>query len=125
MPQVTLEYTANLPIQPAKLLTAVNAALFATGQFKLPQDIKSRARALEVFAVGDDLPNQAFVHLQIAVLDGRSIEVRRQIADAGLAALQQAMDWDALPLQVQLGAEVKEMTLATYARVKNTPQAAA
>ncbi|MDH5856145.1 5-carboxymethyl-2-hydroxymuconate Delta-isomerase [Lampropedia aestuarii] len=124
MPQVHLEYSANLPIDAAKVLKAVNAALFATGQFKLPQDIKSRAQAFDAFVVGDDLPHQAFVHLRVAVIDGRSVEVRKAIADAALAALQAAHDWQALPLQVQLGAEVHEITLATYARAITTPQVA-
>lgn len=116
MPQVHLDYSANLPIDATQVLKAVNAALFATGQFALPQDIKSRAQAFEAFAIGDDLPHQAFVHLRVGVLDGRSLEVRKAIADAALAALQGAHNWQALPLQVQLGAEVHEITLATYAR---------
>jgi len=122
MPQVHLEYSANLPIDAAQVLKDVNAALFATGQFTLPQDIKSRAQAFEVFSIGEALPNQAFAHLRVAVIDGRSVEVRRQIADAALAALQAAFDWNALPVQVQLAAEVHEITLATYARSISTPQ---
>jgi len=39
-----------------------------------------------------------------------------------LAALQAAFDWNALPVQVQLAAEVHEITLATYARSISTPQ---
>lgn len=125
MPQVHLAYSANLPMDAAKVLKAVNAALFATGQFQLPQDIKSRAQAFDVFAIGEDLPHQAFVHLTVAVIEGRSIEVRKAIADAALAALQNAHDWNALPVQVQLAAEIQEITLATYARSISTPQVAA
>lgn len=125
MPQVHLDYSANLPIDAGAVLKAVNQALYATGQFKLPQDIKSRAQAFEDFCIGDALPQQGFAHLRVAVIDGRSIEVRRQIADAALAALQNAFDWQTLPLQVQLAAEVHEITLATYARTVTAGQVAA
>lgn len=120
MPQITLEYTNNIEnFDAVATLTALNEALFATGNFANAQDIKARATPIDTFVVGANMAQQAFVHLKIAIVAGRAIEVRKQLADIGLETLQKALSKQSV--QVQLASEVQEITLACYSRAIRLP----
>ena len=120
MPQITLEYTNNIQnFDAAATLAALNQALFATGNFANEQDLKARASAVDAFVVGVNMAQQAFIHLKIAVVAGRAMEVRKQLADIGLDILQKALPSQSV--QVQLAAEVQEITLGCYSRAIRSP----
>lgn len=115
MPHLTLEYTDNLSALPLRpLLHALNQRLIASGQFSGP-DIKSRALPLTQYLVGDQDDGQAFVHLRLALLDGRDDAVKQALSTALLQILQQqvtAPDGCAL----QLCVEVCDIHRASYAK---------
>lgn len=120
MPQISLEYTKNIEnFDASATLAAINKALFATGHFANEQDLKGRAFAIDTYVVGVNLPQQAFIHLKIAVVNGRSIEVRKTLADLALQALQKALPPQ--KVQVQLAAEVQEIELGCYSRAIRAP----
>lgn len=116
MPHLTLEYTPNLPAFDAKaVLWQLNASLVASGQFE-EIDIKSRALALETFAVGSEAPLQrAFVHVRLALLSGRTQAVKRELSERLLSVLQVLQVWPA-DLHVQLCVEIQEIERESYAK---------
>lgn len=114
MPHLTIDYSNNLDasITPALLRTA-NAALLATGQFQ-EADIKSRAQGFDCFAVGTQVAARGFVAARLAILSGRSSQIKREVADALLAALEAAITDDKLELQISV--EVVDIDRDSYAK---------
>ena len=113
MPHLTLEYSGNLPVSAKVLLLNMNAALAASAHFK-EIDIKSRAVRFDEFAVGT-ADGRAFVHAKLAILQGRTAEIKRQLSETLLVALQSAGNWPA-GLDIQLCAEIQELESASYAK---------
>ncbi len=115
MPHLTLEYTANLhDFDPAKALAALNHAALASGQFD-EADIKSRAIRLDTYRIGTSTAPRAFIHVRVALLSGRTPEVRKHLAQSLLAALTTAVD---LPKtgEIQLSVETTDIDRASYAK---------
>jgi 5-carboxymethyl-2-hydroxymuconate isomerase len=116
MPHLTIEYSENLPqFDASNALMALNQALVASGQFE-EIDIKSRAIRFSHFLVGTATANRAFVHAKLAILSGRSIEVKQELSKSLLSTLNGVCDWPAT-LQVQLCAEVQEIERKSYAKM--------
>lgn len=121
MPHFTLEHTTNLPALDAQaLLHAANQALFASGQFGAEIDIKSRAIPLDTFAVGtagDGL--RGFIHAKLAILSGRNAEIKRQLSEAVLAAIEANYS---VPkhMDVQISVEIVDLDRASYAKAAHT-----
>lgn len=115
MPHLTLEYTRNLnDFDPARALSALNEAMFDSGLFG-EADIKSRAIGLDCYQVGlRDVP-RGFVHVNVAMLSGRSDEERKALADNLLAALLPLIAGQAVG-EVQLSVETSDLHRPTYAK---------
>lgn len=115
MPHLTLEYTDNLIAFDARsALRRASEAMFDSGLFT-ENDIKCRARGCSDFCVGVRLLRRGFVHAHIALMPGRSIEERKELAAAVLVALRQ--DFPGLPEgEVQFSVETVEIDRATYAK---------
>ena len=90
MPHLHMEYTANLPELNADLaLIRLNNALVGSGQFAAEFDIKSRAVKVETFKVGTAMGERGFVHVKLALLSGRSPQIKKQLSESLLAVLQE------------------------------------
>jgi 5-carboxymethyl-2-hydroxymuconate isomerase len=80
MPHIVLEYSENLPELPdfRALFDDIHQALNRVGGIKI-ENCKSRARVAEHCYIGDGDPDNAFVHLDIEFVKGRSAEVKQAI----------------------------------------------
>ncbi|PQZ92038.1 MULTISPECIES: 5-carboxymethyl-2-hydroxymuconate Delta-isomerase [Pseudomonas] len=117
MPHLHLEYTANLTqLDTDKALLRLNHALVASGQFGAEFDIKSRAIEVESFRVGTGLNERGFVAVRLALLSGRSPQVKKQLSESLLAVLQDLGPWPE-GIQVQLSVEARDMDRDTYSKV--------
>ncbi|WP_373973960.1 5-carboxymethyl-2-hydroxymuconate Delta-isomerase [Chitinibacter sp. SCUT-21] len=113
MPNLTLEYTANLSdFDAVKNLASLNQYLIETGLFK-EIEIKSRAIALHDFRIGGSAQNSAFVHATLSILRGRSVETRRELSEGLLQTLASHNDWSAT-ISTQLRTEIREIDQDTY-----------
>jgi 5-carboxymethyl-2-hydroxymuconate isomerase len=109
-----MEYTSNLPALDAdKALLRLNHALVASGQFAAEFDIKSRAAQVGVFRVGTGLGERAFVHVKLALLSGRSAEIKQQLSQSLLAVLKDLCEWPA-EVEVQLCVEILDIDREPY-----------
>ncbi|KAE9651186.1 5-carboxymethyl-2-hydroxymuconate Delta-isomerase [Pseudomonas sp. PB105] len=116
MPHLHLEYTANLTdLAVDKTLLRLNNVLMASGQFGSEFDIKSRAVKLESFQVGTSLIPRGFIAVKLSLLSGRSPQVKQQLSQSLLAALQDLGDWPAA-LQVQLSVQLVDMDRDSYSK---------
>jgi 5-carboxymethyl-2-hydroxymuconate isomerase len=80
MPHINLEYSENLPELPdfRALFDDIHLALGRIGGIKI-ENCKSRARAARYCYIGDGNPDNAFIHLEIEFVKGRSAEVKQAI----------------------------------------------
>lgn len=115
MPHLTLEYTSNLPqINPHETLLALNQVLIASKQFK-ETDIKSRAILLETYLIGGSSENRAFVSVKVAILSGRSAEIKQALSTQLLEVLKQQCPVSE-PIGLQLCVEVVDIDPTTYSK---------
>ncbi len=117
MPHCILEASDNLLDQPdwSALLRAVNGRLVATGLFT-EADIKSRVIQHSAFLIGDGAPDQAFVTLNLQILDGRSDEVKAQLSEALLPLLLAAFPNTMAGMRCSLTVQVTDIHRPSYRR---------
>ena len=82
MPHLIVEYSANLErhLDVPHLVAGVHAAALETGVFPIG-GIRSRAVRREVYAIADQHPDNAFIHVQARIGKGRAAEVRQKAAE--------------------------------------------
>ncbi len=115
MPHLTLEYSTNIgrPEGLPALLTTLHRVLAEIGGIKR-ENCKSRAYPASDFLVSDGKPEDAFVHLDIRFLEGRSMDVKQAIGQQAVALLQQFFDPTGDRPGLQLTVEVRDITRSTY-----------
>ncbi|MBF8730603.1 5-carboxymethyl-2-hydroxymuconate Delta-isomerase [Pseudomonas guariconensis] len=116
MPHLNLEYSDNLAdLNVDLLLMRLNHTLVGSGQFADELDIKSRAQAFSHYRVGTAPVERAFAHVRLAILSGRSPEVKKQLSASLLAVLQEAIAARE-GLDIQLCVEVLDIDRESYAK---------
>ncbi|ETI58140.1 5-carboxymethyl-2-hydroxymuconate Delta-isomerase [Marinomonas profundimaris] len=110
MPHCILEYSQNLEqeVPPADLLEAIKSACVASAIFSL-DDIKLRSFPYKSFLTGGQ--EDAFMHVTIRMLSGRTQEQKKQLSHLILEALTQFSLTD-----VSLSVEMCDMDRETYAK---------
>ncbi|QHG66483.1 5-carboxymethyl-2-hydroxymuconate Delta-isomerase [Pseudomonas putida] len=118
MPHLNLEYSDNLrELNVDVLLLRLNHALVGSGQFADEADIKSRAEAFKQYRVGTAPGKRAFAHVRLAILSGRSPEVKQQLSNGLLEVLREAIPAQA-GLDIQLCVEVLDIDRVPYAKLR-------
>ena len=109
MPQVEIEYSANLAdsFDARAFAGRVHEALVEHAGADL-LNCKTRLSALGDYLVGDGAPERAMVHADLRILPGRSDEQKQALAEGVLEALTEAAK-GAAGLDVQLTVEVREL----------------
>lgn len=114
MPHIVLEYSQNLiaHVNVPQLLTDLHTALGAQPDIDLKK-IKTRALVLADSVVKDNEYGQGqMLHVTVSVLEGRSVELRKQYGSV-LYDILKAAKPDKFP-DCALTLEVREMTRETY-----------
>lgn len=119
MPHLVLEYSANVPDEPdlPSVLLDLHDALVASGLFER-KDVKSRAVRHDVFAVADGAEDRAFVALSIAILDGRSDDVKSALSETALEVLVRAYPNLVAGGRGAITVEIRDLHRASYRRVR-------
>ncbi len=115
MPQLTLEYTANIrqPIESDVLFAQLHNILATTGGIRT-DNCKSRAIRLDDFFIGDGNDEHAFIHLSVRFLEGRSPEVIRQVGEQSLEILQTKFLPTNAELKLQITVEIGDIQGQRY-----------
>ena len=117
MPHLNLEYSDNLrQLNVDQLLLRLNHALVGSGQFADELDIKSRAQAFAQYRVGTAPGERAFAHVRLAILSGRSEQVKQQLSSSLLEVLHEAIP-TTVGLDIQLCVEVLDIDREPYAKL--------
>jgi 5-carboxymethyl-2-hydroxymuconate isomerase len=110
MPQVILEFSANvIEINNLSDLFLYCHEILAS---RLPTAIatcKSRAIKSDIYCIGDGDPRNAFVHLTLKVLPGRSDDTLRKIGESIMEKLTGHFSESLSKLNLQITLEILEL----------------
>ncbi len=117
MPHIHLEYSENLqPLDVKGTLTALNRAFFESGYVSDINDIKSRAVCQQNYVIGlGEASGEAYLHVKVSLLSGRSTAVQQEISALLLNVLQQQVQ-PHTGLRIQMCVEILEMNKETYSK---------
>ncbi|MFV3411016.1 5-carboxymethyl-2-hydroxymuconate Delta-isomerase [Pseudomonas nitroreducens] len=92
MPQIAIDYTANLAddLAPLGLAQQLHEAAQRLGVFPL-NGLRTFARAFGEYQVGANTQNEAFINIQIRIAPGRPEELRQRIVDTLFATAEQTL----------------------------------
>jgi 5-carboxymethyl-2-hydroxymuconate isomerase len=115
MPHITLEYTDNIgqPIEFRDLFAELHQVLASIAGISIA-NCKSRALSLDTYHVGEGKAGNAFVHLEVQLLEGRSAELKREIAERGLEVLKKHFARSLSDRHLQITLEVRDMQRQAY-----------
>ena len=116
MPHVVLEYSNDLAPLPdtRSLFGDVHAVLEAVAGVQLANS-KSRAHGVDAY-VGDGDDANAFVHLDVRLMEGRSDATKAEISRRCLAILMEAFADAEVGRNLQITISVSDLERATYAK---------
>ncbi|AWL28890.1 5-carboxymethyl-2-hydroxymuconate Delta-isomerase [Acinetobacter defluvii] len=118
MPQMIVEYSDNIKnLDHQALMLDLNHALFDTGLIDHSFNIKTRIRANQDFLIGFGDNNQAYIHVRLAIMTGRTLEQRKLISDQLFRCLKNFEKYQAIGLEVQLCVELAEMLRDVYGKI--------
>ncbi len=115
MPHITLEYSSNIleknNLKP--LFSSIHQILTEALPTKL-EACKSRAIKYEEFYLADGSENNAFLHLNIKVMKGRSVELINSIALKITSLLKEYFSKSSKALNLQITLEMDELQPTYY-----------
>ena len=114
MPQVILEYSANIaqPVETVNILGELTAVISAASDIAI-SNFKSRVIRREEFLAGGGADG-AFVHLAVGVFSGKPFDVKRRIGEDCLEYLEEYFEEAAAKLDLQITVEIREMEKQSY-----------
>ncbi|WP_369957901.1 5-carboxymethyl-2-hydroxymuconate Delta-isomerase [Psychrobacter sp. CLB018] len=114
MPHLTIQVTPNVTItHEESFLKALNQALWDSGHFGKPTDIKARIVPIETFLVGveDDEQRNGFVYAHLKIMSGRDEVIRHQLAELLTAAIEERLHaQQSGRADIQICVEVEEIS---------------
>lgn len=122
MPQLTLEYSANLSFDAQAVLGRLHEALAATGAIRL-NALKSRAVRHSDYRVGDGNPDYAFVNVMLWIRPGRPHEVQQELAAAIFTVLKEEFGPRFETGYLSLSVDVHEFAEGIFKTEHNIPVA--
>lgn len=115
MPQIVLEHSANVAPGNAlkEVMQRIHQIISTTGAISI-DNCKSRCYCADNFLVGNGDPDNAFVHLDVRFVEGRTLEVRQAIGEQ----LKRCLTEYFLPAngnkKLQITVEVRDIVLDEY-----------
>lgn len=115
MPQITLEYTANLdePRDYQALFGELHRILADSGNVRI-DNCKSRAVRHEHFRIADGSSRHAFVHVSLRLMKGRTLDWKRAIGAGFLDAVKRAYTSEMKEFDLQITVDIGDIGPETY-----------
>jgi 5-carboxymethyl-2-hydroxymuconate isomerase len=115
VPHLTLEYTANLAqdIPFSSLFSELHQVLSNVCGVHVA-NCKSRAVRHETYVIGQGEVENAFVHLTVQIMKGRSPELKGELGCALMEVLQRYYTASAAQHRLQITVEIRDLQRAAY-----------
>ena len=121
MPHLTLQVTPNVSVpHEESLLKSLNKALWDTGHFGKPTDIKARIVPLETFLVGveDDEQANGMVYANLKMMAGRDLATRNQLAELLMTTIEEQLSAEQSGrAALQVCVEVEELSAVYHKKM--------
>lgn len=121
MPHLTIQMTPNVSIaHEESFLKALNKALWDSGQFKQPAEIKTRIVPIETFLVGveDDEQTNGFIYAHLKIMTGRDMVVRNQLAELLTVVIENTLsEQQSGRAALQICVEVEEISAVYHKKM--------
>ena len=121
MPHLTIQATPNVTIaHEESLLKSLNKALWDSGHFGKPTDIKARILPIETFLVGveDDEQVNGFIYANLKLMSGLDIETQNQLAEILVAAIKETVaDEQSGRAVIKIAVEVEELSAVYHKKM--------
>lgn len=110
MPHLVLEYSSNVIEKDnlSRLLLECHNILAQSLPAKI-ESCKSRAIECTTYCVGDGNPANAFVHVSLAIMAGRTLETLKATADKLMEIYRNYFDRSLQQLNLQITIEISEL----------------
>ena len=120
MPHCIIEHSDNIIDTVAwdSIFKNLHKILVDTGEF-IEADIKSRVIKHNNFYIGDGNPNQAFVTLNIQLLDGRSDQFKKDLAQTTLNFLCKYFTKTLNKLKTSISVQISNIHRNSYSKISN------
>jgi 5-carboxymethyl-2-hydroxymuconate isomerase len=115
MPHLTLEYSSNIELElnHKDLFAQLHRFLKEVGGIRI-DNFKSRALKRNVYLVGRGDINNAFVHLEVRLLEGRSPEIKKEIGQGCLLLLKEFYAASLANQALQITVEIVDIARKGY-----------
>lgn len=115
MPQLTLQYTANInqEIDYSNLFAKLHNILADVGGINI-ENCKSRALKLNNYYISQGEISNAFIHLDVRFLEGRSLPIKKEIGNQLLEALNSFYQKSLTELDLQFTVEISDIQRELY-----------
>ena len=121
MPHLTLQVTPNVSVpHEESLLKSLNKALWETGHFGKPTDIKARIVPIKTFLVGveDDEQANGMVYANLKMMAGRDIATRNQLAELLMTTIEEQLSAEQSGrAALQVCVEVEELSAVYHKKM--------
>jgi len=121
VPHLTLEYSDNLSFDVQPLLARLHTELVATGAINL-KGLKSRAVCHNQYRIADGDPDYAFVHVNLLIREGRSLEIQKDAAQRVMAVLKETFGYRLENGYISISVDIKEMRDGIAQTLHNIPE---
>ncbi len=124
MPHCVLEYSANVKdsVNFQEFFSRLHELLASSGEIQHNQ-LKSRWHCRDNYYIGDGNVKNAYVYLQISLLTGRSLEVRKKIGAQAFELLTSQYPRSQRDLSCSITLEMREMERETHFKITKGPAA--
>ena len=123
MPHLTIQVTPNVSIaHEESLLKSLNKALWDSGHFGKPTDIKARLLPVTKFLVGieDDEQVNGFIYAHLKIMIGRDMVIRNQLAELLVATIEETIGAEQFGRSaLQICVEVEEISAVYHKKMLN------
>jgi 5-carboxymethyl-2-hydroxymuconate isomerase len=120
LPHCIIEHTDNIKDYPVwvEVLKEIHKILVDTGEIN-ESDIKSRVVEHKNYYIGDGNQDQAFITLKIEILDGRSDQFKKEVAQNALKALSKYFEKTLKDLQTSISVQISDIHRKSYSKIIN------
>lgn len=118
MPQIAIEYSANLEgaFDPAALASALHATAVEAIGVEL-ESCKTRLVPVERWVIGDGGPRHAMLHVDFRILSGRDQTAKTRLGEGLLARAAEALKGAEGRFDLQVTVEVHDLDRANYHKI--------
>jgi len=118
MPHLTLEYTDNIEqsIDSKALFSQIHRMLADVGGVKIAH-CKSRLRSVDSFYISEGSKGAGFVHLDLRLLAGRSLQLKQELGSTALEILGRYFAAALETLDLQITVSVLDIERETYFKI--------